>query len=174
MDGPDASDGPVPAQPSGTASPVCRKGPAIVIDRAQEVDEALVGAFAKLTPQLSRSSPAPSEDRLREIIGHDACTMLVARSAAAGSGAIVGVLTLVTFPIPTGTRAWVEDVVVDESARGAGVGEQLIREAVRRADAKGAKTIDLTSRPSREAANRLYRRVGFEQRDTNVYRISLR
>jgi ribosomal protein S18 acetylase RimI-like enzyme len=88
-------------------------------------------------------------------------------------GNIVGSLTLVTFRIPTGIRAWIEDVVVDESARGHGVGEALNQAAIEEARRKGAVTVDLTSRPSREAANRLYQRIGFVQRDTNVYRYSL-
>jgi ribosomal protein S18 acetylase RimI-like enzyme len=83
---------------------------------------------------------------------------------------VVGMLTLVMFPIPTGLRAWIEDVVVDESARGQGVGAALTREAIRLAQAKGVRTVDLTSRPSREAANRLYERLGFELRDTKAYR----
>ena len=85
-------------------------------------------------------------------------------------GAIVGTLTLVVFRIPTGVRAWIEDVVVDSSARGAGVGERLNRAAVEEANRLGARTVDLTSRPNREAANRLYRRLGFVERSTNVYR----
>jgi ribosomal protein S18 acetylase RimI-like enzyme len=85
----------------------------------------------------------------------------------------VGSLTLVTFRIPTGIRAWIEDVVVDESARGHGVGEALNQAAIEEARHKGAVTVDLTSRPSREAANRLYQRIGFTPRDTNVYRYSL-
>jgi ribosomal protein S18 acetylase RimI-like enzyme len=85
----------------------------------------------------------------------------------------VGSLTLAMFRIPTGVRAWIEDVVVDESARGRGVGEALTQEALGRARAAGARTVELTSRPSREAANRLYLRLGFEVRDTNVYRFSL-
>ncbi len=89
-----------------------------------------------------------------------------------GPGPIVGSLTLAVFRVPTGLRAWIEDVVVDESARGAGAGEALVLAAVRRAEAEGARTVDLTSRPSREAANRLYLRVGFEARTTNVYRFS--
>jgi ribosomal protein S18 acetylase RimI-like enzyme len=87
-----------------------------------------------------------------------------------GGGAIAGTLTLVLFRIPTGVRAWIEDVVVDESARGSGLGEALTRAALARAGAAGARTVDLTSRPSREAANRLYRRMGFQPRETNVYR----
>jgi ribosomal protein S18 acetylase RimI-like enzyme len=79
-------------------------------------------------------------------------------------------LTLAVFPIPTGVRAWIEDVVVDQSARGRGVGEALSRRALELAAQAGARTVELTSRPSREAANRLYRRLGFEARETNVYR----
>jgi len=76
----------------------------------------------------------------------------------------------VVFRIPTAVRAWIEDVVVDGSARGSGVGEALSRAALAEAARRGAKTVELTSRPSREAANRLYQRIGFVRRDTNVYR----
>lgn len=105
-------------------------------------------------------------DQLAAIIKNDSCDILVARDG----DAIVGSLTLVVFPIPTGLRAWIEDVVVEGSARGKGVGETLNRFALDRARILGAKTVDLTSRPSREAANRLYQRLGFVARDTNVYR----
>jgi ribosomal protein S18 acetylase RimI-like enzyme len=98
-----------------------------------------------------------------------ATTLLLARDGEKG---IVGSLTLVLFRIPTGVRAWIEDVVVDEGSRGRGVAEVLCREALNRASAAGAVTVDLTSRPSREAANRLYLRLGFVERDTNVYRWS--
>ena len=94
--------------------------------------------------------------------------MLVARL----DGEIVGTLTLVMFPIPTGTRAWIEDVVVDDATRGRGVGAALTQEAVRLARANGARTVDLTSRPARAAANRLYERLGFHLRDSNVYRLA--
>ena len=85
----------------------------------------------------------------------------------------MGSLTLAVFRIPTGFRAWIEDVVVDDGARGVGVGEALVAAAIDRSRSLGAKTVDLTSRPSREAANRLYVRMGFESRSTNVYRRSL-
>jgi len=100
--------------------------------------------------------------------------LLVARASLDGGAAatIVGTLTLVVFRIPTGLRAWIEDVVVDESARGRGVGEALTMAAIGLAAGAGARTVDLTSRPTREAANRLYRRLGFELRETNVYRYS--
>lgn len=90
-----------------------------------------------------------------------------------GAERIVGMLTLVTFRLPTGVRAWIEDVVVDGGSRGRGVGEALTQAAIEHASARGAQTVDLTSRPSREAANRLYRRIGFEPRETNVYRFRL-
>ena len=131
-----------------------------------EVTDGLVEAFAQLIPQLSRSNPAPPAERLAEIIDSDATVLLV----AVESEQILGSLTLAIFRIPTGLRAWIEDVVVDESARGKGVGEALNLEALRRAAAAGASTVDLTSRPSREAANRLYQRLGFSERETNVYR----
>jgi ribosomal protein S18 acetylase RimI-like enzyme len=137
------------------------------VGEATEVTDELVSALGRLVPQLSRSCPPPTEAELEAIVASDATVLLTARD---GAGSIVGSLTLVVFRIPTGVRAWIEDVVVDEAARGHGVGEALSREALRRAAAAGARTVDLTSRPSREAANRLYRRLGFEQRDTNVYR----
>jgi ribosomal protein S18 acetylase RimI-like enzyme len=141
------------------------------VEAVEEVTPELVDAFARLVPQLSRSSPPPAADALGEIVGSPACTLLVARD---DGGVVVGSLTLVVFPIPTGVRAWIEDVVVDESARGSGVGAALNEAALDRARALGAKTVDLTSRPTREAANRLYQRLGFEARETNVYRFDLR
>jgi len=88
-------------------------------------------------------------------------------------GEIVGSLTLVFYRIATGLKAWIEDVVVDESARGHGVGEALHMAALDEARRHGAKAVSLTSRPSREAANRLYQRIGFSSRETNVYRYDL-
>jgi ribosomal protein S18 acetylase RimI-like enzyme len=139
----------------------------IRVEAATEVTAELVEAIAGLVPQLSSSSPPPSPAELAEIVDSPATTLLVARLP---EGEIVGSLTLVVFRIPTGVRAWIEDVVVDDGARGRGVGETLNEEAIRRAIEAGARSVDLTSRPSREAANRLYRRLGFEVRDTNVYR----
>ena len=144
--------------------------PLVTISEIAEITPELVEAFARLVPQLSSSSPPPSHAELAEIASASTCALLVAR---APSGAIVGSLTLALFRVPTGLRAWIEDVVVDESARGAGAGESLVVEAVQRASSAGAKSVDLTSRPSREAANRLYQRLGFEARTTNVYRRTL-
>ena len=142
----------------------------VTIEVASEVGDDVVEAFARLIPQLSRSAPPPSKAELQAIADHDACFLLVARE---DNGVILGSLTLVVFPIPTAVRAWIEDVVVDDAARGQGVGELLNRRALEISAEQGAKTVDLTSRPAREVANRLYMRLGFEQRDTNVYRFAL-
>ncbi len=136
-----------------------------------EVDDELVAAFEHLTPQLSSSSPAPDADALAAIVASPATVLFVARDIDTGN--IVGSLTLALFRIPTGMRAWIEDVVVDTAVRGQGVGNALNQAALDRARAEGAKTVDLTSRPTREVANRLYKRIGFERRETNVYRYQL-
>lgn len=142
----------------------------MTVEEVVEATPDVIAAFARLVPQLSRSSAAPTGAELAEMVASPATVVLVARD---DEGEIVGTLTLVLFRIPTGVRAWVEDVVVDQDARGSGVGEALTRAALERAGAAGARSVDLTSRPSREAANRLYRRLGFEQRDTNVYRFAV-
>ena len=142
----------------------------VVVSELDDVTPDVVAAFERLIPQLSRFSPAPDEAQLAEMLAAPGTVVLVARDRG-GEGAIVGSLTLVTFRTPTGTRAWIEDVVVDDAARGRGVGGALNRAALDAARAMGAKTVDLTSRASREVANRLYQRLGFEQRETNVYRI---
>jgi ribosomal protein S18 acetylase RimI-like enzyme len=135
------------------------------VERVSEADEALVEAFARLMPQLS-ASPPPTLADLRDMVAAERTHLLVARDR---EGEIVGALTLVLYRIPAGLRGIIEDVVVDESARGQGVGEALTREAQRIATGLGVASIWLTSRAEREAANRLYPRVGFEQRATNVY-----
>ena len=137
----------------------------VQIDIASEATDELRDALAHLLPQLS-SSPPPTLDELRLITANPESVLFVARLA----GRIVGSLTLIFYRIPTGLKAWIEDVVVDESARGHGIGELLNRAALDEARRRGAKAVSLTSRPSREAANRLYQRIGFESRPTNVYR----
>ena len=126
----------------------------------------VVEAFARLVPQLSKTSVPPDRAALDRIVSSPAITLLIART----DGKISGTLTLVMFPIPTGIRAWIEDVVVDEAARGQGIGEALSQEAIKIAEEAGARTVDLTSRPSREAAGRLYEKIGFKLRETRVYR----
>lgn len=141
----------------------------VVVEKADAVTPELVSAFELLIPQLSSSNPPPSAEQLANIISSEASVLFIARV----DGRIVGSLTLATFRIPTGVRAWIEDVVVDGDARGHGVGEALNKAALAEAAARGAITVELTSRPSREAANRLYQRLGFVARDTNVYRYTL-
>lgn len=141
----------------------------VSVEIATAVDDDLVTAMARLVPQLSSSNSPPTRQALERIVASEASHLLLARR----EGRIVGSLTLVVFEIPTGVRAWIEDVVVDESARGAGVGAALNEAALAEARRRGAVTVDLTSRPSREAANRLYRRLGFVARETNVYRYDL-
>jgi ribosomal protein S18 acetylase RimI-like enzyme len=136
------------------------------VELAERVTEELMEAMARLVPQLSRSSPPPTEAELTELVASDSTLLFLARV----DGRIVGSLSLILFRIPTGLRAWIEDVVVDEATRGGGVGRRLNEVALAEAARRGARTVDLTSRPSREAANRLYQRLGFVQRDTNVYR----
>ncbi len=140
-----------------------------VIEIATDVTADLVAAFDRLIPQLSSSSPPPGREELEEIVANPSSALFVARL----DGQVVGALTLALYRIPTGLKAWIEDVVVDEAARGHGVGEALNRAALEEAGRRGAKDVSLTSRPSREAANRLYRRIGFEPRETNLYRYTL-
>jgi len=141
----------------------------IEVSEVIDVTPDVVAAFARLIPQLSSSNPAPDAGALAAMARSDASIILVARDVE-HEREIVGSLTLVVFRIPTGVRAWIEDVVVDEAARGRGVGEALNRAALDRARTAGATTVDLTSRPSRASANRLYQRLGFVERETNVYR----
>jgi ribosomal protein S18 acetylase RimI-like enzyme len=142
----------------------------VTVEVLREVTDEVVDAFARLIPQLSASTTPPDRAALDRIVSSPAVTLLIARSG----GQITGTLTLVMFPIPTGTRAWIEDVVVDDSARGQGIGEALSLAAIRIAADAGAKTVDLTSRPSRAAAGRLYEKVGFALRETRVYRYPVR
>lgn len=130
----------------------------------------VVEAINELLPQLSKSATLLTEEQVDDLLTQEMVYLFAFRHDE--TNAIVGMLTLATFKIPTGLRAWVEDVVVSEAARGQGAGRKLIEEAVAYADKLGAKSVDLTSRPTREAANRLYMRCGFEKRETNVYRFN--
>jgi ribosomal protein S18 acetylase RimI-like enzyme len=143
----------------------------VIVSAATQVTPEIVDAVARLVPQLSRSAPAPTGAELAELVASPATKLFLARNGDGGE--IVGMLTLALVRIPTGLRAWIEDVVVAEAARGMGCGEALSRAALDAASVAGARTVDLTSRPSREAANRLYRRLGFVERATNVYRYDL-
>ena len=144
----------------------------IEVSVATEATDELARAFARLIPQLSGTAVPPDRSALADIIAAPSNTVLLARDPSNGEQ-VVGTLTLVTFRVPTAVRAWIEDVVVDSSARGRGAGEALTEEAIRIAKLRGARTIDLTSRRSREAARRLYEKAGFAVRDTTVYRYVL-
>ena len=148
---------------------------AVRVEVLSEVTDEAVEAFGRLLPQLSRSAPPLDRAALAHVIGASCNTVLVARAdnGAGGPGEIIGTLTLAMFPIPTGVRAWIEDVVVDAAATRQGAGTALTREALRIARERGARTVDLTSRPSREAAGRLYEGLGFERRESRLYRLNL-
>jgi len=136
------------------------------VEVVREATGEVAAAMRNLLPQLSASAGQLDQAAVQRIVSSEAITLLAARL----DGQIVGLLTLAMFPIPTGFRAWIEDVIVDEAARGQGIGEALTKEALDLAEAAGARTVDLTSRPSREAAGRLYERVGFAERSTRIYR----
>lgn len=142
------------------------------ITELTHVTDEVVQAFEHLVPQLSSSAKIPTREEIEDMVQSKSSIVLVVRDPDHG-GRIIGSLTLAVFRIPTGVRAWIEDVVVDNTYRGRGIGEALTRAALERARQEGARTVDLTSRPTREAANRLYQRVGFKLRQTNLYRYDL-
>ena len=140
------------------------------IDIVTQADEELYDAFQRLIPQLTNNNPPPSLNDLADLVRDSSSTLMIARD---DHGKIVGALTLTVYRVPTGIRSIIEDVIVDNSARGQGIGEALMKYAIDLARKKGAKNISLTSNPIREAANRLYLRVGFKKRETNAYQIKL-
>jgi ribosomal protein S18 acetylase RimI-like enzyme len=135
------------------------------IERVNEATNELVDAFARLVPQLSPDRTAPSRSDLANVLAAPGTVVLVARDG----GTITGTLTLLLYRIPTGVRGWIHDVVVDDSAREQGVGEALTREALAIARDAGVENVHLTSRRHREAAHRLYQRIGFTQRESDVF-----
>jgi ribosomal protein S18 acetylase RimI-like enzyme len=142
----------------------------VTVSTESEPSPELVAAFARLVPQLSTSNPPPTAAQVADMLASPAIIQFVARD---DDGTIVGVSTLAVFRVPTGLRAWIEDVIVDEASGGQGIGRALTEAMLDRARQLGCVTVDLTSRPSRVAANRLYERTGFQRRETNVYRFVL-
>jgi len=140
------------------------------IEIVTEATDELYDVFQRLVPQLTDNNPPPSINDLAALVRDSSSTLMVARTER---GEIVGALTLTVYHVPTGLRSIIEDVIVDNSARGQGVGEALMKHAIEIAREKGAKNISLTSNPMREAANRLYVKVGFKKRETNAYQIKL-
>jgi ribosomal protein S18 acetylase RimI-like enzyme len=136
------------------------------IQIVQTADEELYYAFQRLIPQLTNNNPPPPLNDLVDLVRDASSTLMVARD---DHGKIVGALTLTVYRVPTGVRSIIEDVIVDASARGQGIGDALMKYAINLAREKGAQNISLTSNPMREAANRLYLRVGFKKRKTNAY-----
>ena len=136
------------------------------IEIVTEADEELHEAFQRLVPQLTDNNPPPSPDQLAALVESNSSTLMIARDV---HGQIIGALTLAVYHVPTGIRSIIEDVIVDKSARGQGIGEALMRRAIELARGQGAGNISLTSNPMREAANRLYLKVGFKKRETNAY-----
>jgi ribosomal protein S18 acetylase RimI-like enzyme len=143
----------------------------VTVEPARAATAEIVEALARLLPQLTGQPATLDLAGLAGVLAQSGLHLLVAR---APSGQIVGTATVVVFTKTSGTQALLEDVVVDTAARGQGIGGALTTEAVRIARVQGAWCLDLTSSPHREAANRLYRRLGFAQRATNVYRFDLR
>jgi ribosomal protein S18 acetylase RimI-like enzyme len=139
----------------------------VTVERAVVADAELVAAVRRLLPQLSETALPPEAYDLESIVTSPATSIFVARDA---ERQIVGMLTLALFRLPSGVRAWIEDVVVDEAARRLGAGRALVESALALAADSGAVTVDLTSRPSRESARRLYETMGFEERTTTVFR----
>jgi ribosomal protein S18 acetylase RimI-like enzyme len=141
----------------------------VEIEKVQFATPEIVDGLNKLLPQLSSEPPTLTLDLVERMLHSEAATLFVAM----GNGVVLGTFTLIIFSIPTGRRGWIEDVVVDQGARGAGVGEQLTNAAIDEARLRGVRSLELTSRPSREAANAMYLKLGFGRRETNVYRLSL-
>jgi ribosomal protein S18 acetylase RimI-like enzyme len=138
------------------------------IIRVTAVTDELVEAFERLLPQLRLSFPAPAREEMEALVSSTSSILLVARYPD-GNSPIHGILTLIVYRVPTGIRAHVEDVVVDDTMRGKGIGEALMRHALSVAREAGADGVALTSNPRREAANRLYQRLGFQPWQTNLY-----
>ncbi len=142
----------------------------IRIYEATEFSDALAEAFARLLPQLSEHLAVPDRKAAARIVASAATRQL---AAAAEEGRIVGLLSVALYDVPSGRKAWIEDVVVDAAWRGRGVGEALVREALALARREGVAQVMLTSNAAREAAHRLYERIGFVRYETDCFRFDL-
>jgi ribosomal protein S18 acetylase RimI-like enzyme len=147
--------------------------PGVTIARVTQVDEALCLACQRLVPQLTGLNPPPTRDELALLVASPCSILFMARHEDFGE-AIIGLATLLLYRVPTGLRGYIEDVVVDELARGRKVGEALTWACLEHAQQAGAPYVGLTSSPSRVAANRLYQKMGFVQRQTNVYKYTFK
>ena len=140
------------------------------VERVTVADPEVVAAVAHLLPQLSETAPVPDAYDVETVVTSNVTTLLVERD---DDQRIVGMLTVAIFRLPSGLRAWIEDVVVDQSARGLGAGTALVDHALGLAEQAGARSVDLTSRPAREEARALYQSMGFAERHTTLYRREL-
>ena len=156
-----------PAEVGAPAGGVAAAAPEVTVSEVSGASIELLESVQRLIRQLSPSAAAPGATDLDQILSSPVTRLMVARDE---NGEVVGMLTLVVYRIPSGLCAWIEDVVVDERARRNGAGETLTREAVKLATDAGARTVDLTSRRDRQAAHRMYRKLGFNRRETTVYR----
>lgn len=138
------------------------------IEIVYQADDELYEAFQRLVPQLTSNNPPPTHEELKALINEPSSTLLIARNEP---GQIIGALNLTIYRVPTGVRSIIEDVIVDLSARGQGIGEALMFRAIEIAKEKGASGISLTSNPMRVAANALYLKLGFQKRETNAYQL---
>ncbi|MCD4671037.1 MAG: GNAT family N-acetyltransferase [Anaerolineaceae bacterium] len=142
----------------------------IHIKQAGQANEDILSAMQRLMTQLT-SAPPPNIEELQEMLGAGATTTLfLARQA---DNTIIGMAALSVFRVPSGLKAWIEDVVVDEAHRGKGIGEALTEACIEHARALGVHSIHLTSNPARVAANQLYQKLGFQLHETNLYQLRL-
>ncbi|MEV2226486.1 GNAT family N-acetyltransferase [Nocardia vinacea] len=148
--------------------PLSEESGSVVVEIVRQVSDETLAALGVLLPQLSASASSLTRERLETVVAEPGTELLIART----EGAITGMLTLITYTIPTGLRARIEDVVVDHAVRGRGVGKALTATAIDIAGQRGARTVDLTSAPSKTAANKLYQNLGFTPRETTTYRIT--
>jgi len=139
------------------------------IEAATEATQELLDALNSLLPQLNPQLKPLTVERLSRVIGDPATTLLVVRD----DSRIAGAAAVLVFATPAFVKARIEDVVVDEHARGKGVGEALVRRCLEVARERGAEIVELQSARWREVANRLYPRLGFELRESNLYRLNL-
>ncbi|HUZ86933.1 MAG TPA: GNAT family N-acetyltransferase [Candidatus Baltobacterales bacterium] len=141
------------------------------VEKAIEATPELHAALTRLLPQLNPALPVPDMERLRRLVADPAVTLLIARD----EGQIVGTTTVIVYTTPFWIKARLDEVVVDGAARGKGVGEALVKASLEVGRRAGAQVAELQSGkgPARAAAHRLYERMGFEIRDTDVFRTSL-
>jgi ribosomal protein S18 acetylase RimI-like enzyme len=136
------------------------------IERVTEATDELLQALRRLIPQLTQNNPPPSHADLKALVASESSELFIARDE---TGRIAGAGNVSIYRVATGVRAIIEDVIVDQTARGQGIGEALVQHLLEEARGRGAPAVTLTSNPKREAANRLYQRMGFVRRETNAY-----